>query len=66
MVVVKEFSAGRLSENDMALTGKTRINLEKTSRIFKSHLHVACLDVKKFFHQVSLSNEDVGRHLFCW
>ena len=61
--ICTNFSAGRLSENDVALTGKTRINLEKTSRVFKAHSHVACLDVKKFFHQVSLSNEDVARHL---
>ena len=64
--ICTNFSAGRLSENDTALTGKIQINLEKTCRSFKSHSHVASLDVKKFFWQVSLSTEDMRRHLFIW
>ena len=64
--ICTNFSAGRLSENDTALTGKIHINLERTSRSFKSHSHVASLDVKKFFWQVSLSTDDMRRHLFVW
>merc|ERR1711942_44779 len=64
--ICTNFSAGKLSENDVALTGKTSINLEKTARLFKTHSHVATLDVKKFFHQICLSDQDVKRHLFCW
>ena len=64
--ICTNFSAGKLSENDTALTGKIQINLEKTCRSFKANSHVASLDVKKFFHQVSLSTEDIARHLFIW